>query len=677
MPNDETLRHNVTVWAPQAETVSVVMTPRSESLAGPEDQPEEFPAVRRADGWWRAEVPHDPAEVSYAFRVDGGDPLPDPRSGFQPEGVHGPSLQVRHDRFAWSDQRFQQVPLSAAVIYEAHVGTFSPEGTFDGMAARLDHLLELGVTHLELMPVCTFSGTRGWGYDGVGLFAPHRAYGGHDGLKRLVDACHRVGIAIILDVVYNHLGPEGNYLGSFGPYFTAEYQTPWGDAVNLDGPESHQVRRFFIDNALMWLRDYHIDALRVDAVHAFYDRSAVHFLEEMATDVDALEANLGRRLLLIAESDLNDPRIVTPREAGGFGIDAQWSDDFHHTLHAAVTGERRGYYVDFGSLGDIAKALEETFVYDDRFAPSRRRRHGRSALHLGQERFLGYHQNHDQVGNRAVGERLNHLVDRDLYKISAGLVLLSPFVPMLFQGEEWATSAPFQYFTDHGDPDLGRAVSEGRRNEFGDFGWKPEDVPDPQDESTFTRSILPWHEIDAHGDPPPHTGDSHRSVLAWYRELLTLRRRRPELAAGQARPQVRVLPVGSGRAGSEAGQNTVGERAVGERPGREGPAVERPGHEGAVGEQPGHEGAAGERTGGERSGAMGPSRSAGAGPGGAPGEALIMERGAVTVVANFAAEALTLEVPAGAALEVASKEGVEVRGVEAVVPGRCLAVFTA
>ncbi len=514
---------SVHVWAPKAERVTLRLgAPETTVTAEREMQP-------GADNWWSTDVNDDLTAVPYAFCVNGGRPLPDPRSSRQPNGVHGPSLQVDHSAFPWTDDGFQQAPLSAAVIYEAHVGTFSPEGTFAGMIRRLDHLARLGVTHLELMPVCTFAGSRGWGYDGVDLYAPHEAYGGPQGLKELVNACHARGLAVLLDVVYNHLGPEGNYLSQFGPYFTGEYHTAWGDAMNLDGAESHQVRRFFIDNALMWLTDYHIDGLRLDAVHAYYDRSALHFLEQLADEVGDREAHLGRRLVLIAESDLNDPRVITPPEAGGFGIDAQWSDDFHHAIHAALTGEDRGYYADFGTLGQIAAALERSYVYDGRFSTARRRVHGRSAVHLNQARFLGYHQNHDQIGNRAGGDRLHHIVGLDRYRIATALVLLAPFVPMLFQGEEWATAAPFQYFTDHGDPDLGRAVSEGRRREFSDFGWGADQVPDPQDEQTFLRSKLDWEQLDA-----------HQSILAWYRELLAIRRSYPELAAGAARPHVTV-----------------------------------------------------------------------------------------------------------------------------------------
>lgn len=513
------MTHPVDVWAPNAATVAVCIGNAEE------------PMRELNDGWWRFDSPLDPSEHAYAFRVDGGKELPDPRSARQPNGVHGRSLAVNHSAFGWSDAGFQPVPLSAALIYEAHIGTFSPEGTFDGAIAKLDHLSDLGVTHLELMPVCAFSGERGWGYDGVDLFAPHEAYGGPDGLKRLVDAAHAKRIAVVLDVVYNHLGPEGNYLSQFGPYFTSEHHTSWGDAVNLDGPESHHVRRFLADNALMWLRDYHVDALRIDAIHAFHDTSAIHFLEQVSEEVSTLSAHLGRDLVLIAESDLNDPRVVTSCDACGWGIDAQWSDDFHHALHAAITGERRGYYAGFGDLADIKRALERTFVYDGRFSPERRRIHGRSAAHIRQDRFLGFHQNHDQVGNRAVGERLSHLASPDRCRVSAALLLLGPFVPMLFQGEEWAASTPFQYFTDHGDEGLGRAVSEGRRREFRDFGWRPEDVPDPQDEATFRRSILNWDELER---------PEHRAMLDWYHDLIRLRRTYPELAAGAARPVVTI-----------------------------------------------------------------------------------------------------------------------------------------
>jgi maltooligosyltrehalose trehalohydrolase len=430
---------------------------------------------------------------------------------------------VDHAAFRWTDAGWQAPPLAAGLVYELHVGTFTPAGTFDGAIERLDHLVRLGVTHVELMPVAQFPGGHGWGYDGVDLFAPHSAYGGPDGLKRLIDACHGRGLAVLLDVVYNHLGPAGNYLERFGPYFTDRYATPWGRAVNLDGPGSDQVRRFFCDNALAWLRDYHADGLRLDAVHAIVDTSAVHFLEQLAAEVADLGARLGRHFVLVAESDLNDPRIVRGHDVGGYGLDAQWSDDFHHALHAALTGERGGYYADFGRLADVAKALGSAYVYDGRASAFRGRRHGRPATGLPGARFLGYLQTHDQIGNRARGERTSHLLSPGLLEIGAALVLLGPFVPMLFQGEEWAASTPFLYFTDHEDPALARAVSEGRRHEFQAFGWDPAEVPDPQAAETFRRSKLDWSEP---GREP------HRALLDWHAALVRLRREHG-LAAGR------------------------------------------------------------------------------------------------------------------------------------------------
>jgi maltooligosyltrehalose trehalohydrolase len=499
------------VWAPAARSVEVALA-RGRS-----------PLSASANGWWTGEAEAGPGD-DYSFVLDGADPLPDPRSPFQPGGVHGPSRLVDHAAFPWTDAGWRPPPLSSAIIYELHVGTFTSDGTFASAAKRLPHLVDLGVTHVELMPVAEFPGTRGWGYDGVDLFAPHHAYGGPDGLKALVDACHGHGLAVVLDVVYNHLGPAGNYLPRFGPYFTGRHQTPWGEAVNLDGPGSDEVRRFFCDNALMWLRDYHVDGLRLDAVHAFLDSSALPFLEQLAEEVAALEAELGRELVLVAESDRNDPRLVRPREAGGLGMDAQWSDDFHHALHAFLTGERHGYYSDYGPLADVAKALRDAFVVDGRHSRYRNRRHGRPATGLSGHRFLGYLQNHDQVGNRARGERSAHLLSPGRLRVAAALVLASPFVPLLFQGEEWGARTPFLYFTDHQDPVLARAVSEGRRREFAAFGWRAEDVPDPQDRRTFAASKLDWSEP---GRSP------HRELLDWHRRLVALRRRTPALLDGR------------------------------------------------------------------------------------------------------------------------------------------------
>jgi len=459
----------------------------------------------------------------YAFVLDGSGPLPDPRSPWQPYGVHGFSRMLDHSLFSWTDDRWQAPPLSSAVIYELHTGTFSPQGTFQGVAQKLDHLVDLGITHIELMPVNSFSGTHGWGYDGVGLFAPHEPYGGPAGLKELVDECHARGIAVILDVVYNHLGPEGNYLDRFGPYFTNRYSSPWGNAVNLDGPGSDEVRRFFIENALMWLKDYHMDVLRLDAVHAIIDTSSVHFLEELSQEVEMLQARTGRHLALIAESNLNNPRIVQPREIGGYGIDAQWNDDFHHALHTVLTGEKNGYYGDFGTLSDLAQAMEEIFVYSGRYSAFRGRKHGRPVRGVSGNKFLAYLQNHDQIGNRARGERLNHLVDTGRFMLGSALVFASACIPMIFQGEEWAASSPFQYFTDHQDEELGKAVVTGRREEFAAFGWDPGDIPDPQDPATFERSKPLWEEL----EHEPHT-----SVLAWYKGLIRLRRELPVLKDG-------------------------------------------------------------------------------------------------------------------------------------------------
>ena len=474
------------------------------------------------EGWWSANA--ETSDLNYGYSLNGEETtLPDPRSPWQPHGIHGPTALVDHSAFTWTDEHWQARPLPSAVIYEMHIGTFTPGGTFDAAIERLDHLMELGITHLELMPVNEFSGRWGWGYDGVDLFAPHHAYGGPDALKRLVNAAHEKGLAVILDVVYNHLGPAGNYLSRFGPYFTERHRTPWGEAVNLDGPQSHEVRRFLCDNALMWLRDYHFDGLRVDAVHALIDTSAVHFLEQLTKEVERLGFELGRHLALIAESDLNDPRIVRSQETGGYGFYAQWSDDFHHALHTVLTGENMSYYADFGTIGRLAKCLKHVFAFDGVWSTYRKRLHGRAVELLPGHKFLGYIQNHDQIGNRPAGERISHLVSHRRAKMAAGIVLTAPFIPMLFQGEEWASSSPFQYFTQHEDEWLGRAVSEGRCREFCDFGPDPERVPDPQDPHTFQRSKLQWEET--------RTG-LHADMLDWYHGLIRLRRTHRDLTNG-------------------------------------------------------------------------------------------------------------------------------------------------
>ena len=507
--------HVFRVWAPLAESIALQVDDRSIPLAGPDDA-----------GWWMAAEDSANAGTDYGFQIDkGGTAYPDPRSQWQPNGVHALSRVYDQQSFRWTDEAFQAKPLASAVIYELHVGTFTSEGTFDAAIAKLKYLHDLGITHVELMPVAAFDGNHGWGYDGVSLYAVHEPYGGPDGLKRFVDAAHGFGLAVLLDVVYNHFGPGGNYTGKFGPYLTEAHRTPWGGATNLEEAGSHEVRRFFLDNAQMWLRDFHIDGLRIDAVHSFVDRSAIHFLEQLAIEVETLGATLGRSLVLIAESDLNDPRIVVPRACGGFGMDAQWSDDFHHALFAVLSREDLGgYYRDFGSLTQLAKAMEKTFVYDGIFSRHRNRIHGRTAGGVSQHRFLGFIQNHDQVGNRAIGDRISHSAGIDRAKIASALVVLGPFIPMLFQGEEWAATSAFLYFADHEDRELARRVSEGRRREFQAFGWAPATIPDPESRATFERSKLRWDEV-----PEP----DHAAMLTWYRELISLRRSTPFLNNGE------------------------------------------------------------------------------------------------------------------------------------------------
>ena len=506
------MSHTFRVWAPNAErSVEVIIDDAR------------HPMERAAGGWWTATIAGAGPGTRYRFSIDGGPGRPDPRSASQPEGIDGPSEVVDHATFAWTDTGWRGVPLASAIVYELHVGTFTPAGTFDAAIERLPYLVELGVDAIELLPVAEFSGRWGWGYDGVDLYAPHHAYGGPDAMKRFVDAAHAAGIAVVLDVVYNHLGPAGNYLAEFGPYFTDRYTTPWGMAVNVDGPGCDEPRTFFIDNALMWLRDYHVDGLRLDAVHAVIDMSAVHLLEQLAVAVEHLGIATGRERFLIAETDLNNPRIVARREVGGYGIDAQWNDDFHHCLHTLLTGESSGYYESYGTIEQLATAYRRGFVFAGEYDPHRRRHHGRPPVDIPAWRFLGYLQNHDQIGNRAQGDRSSHLLDPDQLRLAAALVLTSPFVPMLFQGEEWGASTPFQYFTDHQDAGLGRAVSEGRRSEFAYFGWGPDDVPDPQDRGTFERSKLDWDELQR---------EPHCSLLEWHRELIRLRRSHPDLGPG-------------------------------------------------------------------------------------------------------------------------------------------------
>lgn len=516
--------HRFEVWAPRPEQVTLVL--------GADDAGGEHVDMEPVGGgWWRADVERAGHGTRYGFSLDGAPALPDPRSMHQPDGIEGISAVVDHDAFAWTDAAWRGVPLAGTVLYEMHVGTFSDAGTFDGAIEHLPHLVELGIDAVELMPVAEFSGTRGWGYDGVDLFAPHHAYGGPDGLKRFVDACHEAGIGVVMDVVYNHLGPSGNHLDRFGPYFTDTHQTPWGDAVSYDAADSGEVRRFVVDNALLWLRDYHCDGLRLDAVHAIVDDSATHVLEEIAGAVHALGVQLRKPLWVVAESDRNDPHTVRSVEAGGQGIDGAWADDLHHAIHVTLTGESSGYYADFVTDHALPVALQQAWLFDGRWSQARRRVHGRSPGGLPPHRFVVCTQNHDQVGNRAVGERLSQLVGPDRLRIAAALLLTTPFTPMLWQGEEWGASTPFQYFTDHSDPDLGRAVSEGRRGEFAAFGWDPEQVPDPQDRATYERSRLRWDE---------RTEGVHAELLGWYRSLLGLRRRVQDITDPRVPTEARV-----------------------------------------------------------------------------------------------------------------------------------------
>lgn len=496
-------RTRFTVWAPLQPEVR---------LRFPASGREE-PLIATPDGFHSIETDAPPGTL-YQYALSQGRVRPDPASLGQPHGVHGPSL-VMARASAKPATLFSNPPLRHHVLYELHVGTFTPEGTFDAIIPRLAALRELGVTAIELMPVAQCPGERNWGYDGVGLFSAQWSYGGLPGLLRLVDACHQHGLAIVLDVVYNHIGPEGNYLADFGPYFTNRYKTPWGAALNFDGPESDQVREFFIQNSLFWTRDCGIDGLRLDAVHAIVDHTASTFIEELTARNHAAAEARGRRVLIIAESGDNDPRLVRPRQTGGLGLDGCWNDDYHHAVRAAITGERRGYYRPFGEPKLIAKAIHDRYVFSGEYSSSHKRRHGAPARDLDHGQFIVFTQNHDQVGNRPAGDRLDRSADWDGSRAAAALVLLSPFTPMLWMGEEYAEPAPFLYFVHHSDPELIKAVREGRAAEFAEFQL-PGGVPDAQDDRTFLRSKLAWN-LRASG--------RHAGMLAFYTELLCLRRK--------------------------------------------------------------------------------------------------------------------------------------------------------
>ena len=507
----------VPVWAPAAQTVELHL-PSQDRLVG---------MIPVPGGWWTAPFDLEPG-TDYAFRVDGSPNRPDPRSALQPDGVHGPSRTVDPDTWRWTDQNWAGKDLRGSVIYELHVGTFTPEGTLDAAASRLGHLVDLGVDIVELMPLAAFPGKAGWGYDGVGLWAVHEAYGGPDALARFVDAAHNAGIGVCLDVVYNHLGPSGNYLSVFGPYFTPAHHTPWGEAVNYDHDGSQQVRAFVIDSALRWMRDFHIDALRLDAIHEIKDDAAAaatpqrHVLAELSDAVAALSIELGRPLSLVAEADLNDVGVITPTseeppaKAPSLGMTAQWADDVHHALHVRLTGEDQGYYGDFAEVGAWAKAYGRAFLHNGTWSTFRERNWGAPVPEdTDPRRFVVFGSDHDQVGNRAVGDRPSAILDDAALAATAALVLLSPYTPMLFMGEEWGTRTPFQFFTDHEEDDLARSVSEGRVREFAGFGWDADEIPDPQAAATVEASRLRWSELDE---------AEHARMLDWYQALTTLRR---------------------------------------------------------------------------------------------------------------------------------------------------------
>ncbi|HUS29287.1 MAG TPA: malto-oligosyltrehalose trehalohydrolase [Kofleriaceae bacterium] len=488
----------VRIWAPRAQRLDVVVG--ETRVAARQD----------ADGWW--EGPELAEGDRYVLSIDGAAPCPDPRSRWQPDGVNAASCWVEPQPAPRG--HFHPAALRDSVIYELHVGTFSQEGTFEGAVPYLDHLVQLGITHVELMPVAQFSGTHGWGYDGVDEFAPHAAYGGPRGLRELIRQCHLRGLGVIIDVVHNHFGPEGAYWTQFGPYTTSKHKTPWGEAINLDDTGSNEVRRFFIDSALAWLRDYGADGLRLDALHSLKDTSERHFVAELVDEVRTLEHQLRRRIVLIGEYDDHDPSAVAPRANGGWGLDAHWNDDFHHAIHVLVANERAGYYGDFAAPGTLAKILEDGYALDGGFSKFRQTRHGKPFGQLPRDRLVAYIQSHDQVGNRALGERLHHLAGNEKTALAAAILLTSPFVPMLFQGEEWAASTPFFYFAQLESEELRKAVREGRAAEHGGAGWsKP--PPDPTQPSTRDASVLRW---DERSEP------EHAQMLGWYQSLIAARK---------------------------------------------------------------------------------------------------------------------------------------------------------
>lgn len=498
------------LWAPEKEKMVLhVVKPFDKAFLMQKDEA----------GYFSVTVPFNENELRYFFKPNGENNFPDPASQFQPEGVHGPSQTIDHNFYKWKDEGWKGLPLHKMIIYELHVGLFTPEGTFEAIIPRLDELKELGVNALELMPVSQFPGSRNWGYDGVYPYAVQNSYGGPNGLKKLVDACHQKNMAVILDVVYNHLGPEGDYFSQFGPYFTKNYCTPWGDALNFDDEWSDGVREYFSENVIHWFQNYHIDGLRCDAIHAIFDNGAVHFWELTNQKLKALEQKTGRTFFLIAESDLNSPRVIKPPGEGGYGFDAQWLDDFHHALYVLINPPDKERYYDFGTIEQLAKAYNEGFVHSGQWVKFRKRKHGASSAGIPGNKFVVFNQNHDQIGNRADGKRLCMLVNVERMKLAAAAILLAPYVPMLFMGEEYADQSPFYYFVSHSDKALIKAVQEGRRKEFEAFGFD-KNIPDPQDEQTFLQSKIDWNK---------RTGGLHQLILQWHTELIRLRRELPAL----------------------------------------------------------------------------------------------------------------------------------------------------
>lgn len=499
------------VWAPILKNVELkIFTPREKIFSMEKD----------LNGYWVATIENVSIPTLYVYRLEGEKERPDPASHFQPDGVHNASQVIDHSSFKWGDSRWRGIPLSEMIMYELHVGTFTPDGTFDAIIPRLSEIKDLGINAIDIMPVAQFPGERNWGYDGVYPFAVQNSYGGPEGLKRLVNECHKKGLAVILDVVYNHLGPEGNYIRDYGPYFTDKYRTPWGIAINFDNAYSNEVRNFFTENALHWFKNYHIDALRLDAIHGISDLSAKPFLQELAERVEEFSSLMGRRFYLIAESDLNDSRVIRPRESWGYGIDAQWCDDFHHCVHTLLTGEKDGYYIDFGSIRHLEKSAQEGYVYSGDYSEFRKRNHGNSSKDRPADQFVVFSQNHDQVGNRMLGERLTNIVSFESLKLAAGIILLSPYIPLIFMGEEYGEEAPFVYFISHSDPVLIEAVRRGRKEEFKSFQWKGEPL-DPQDRYTFLKSKINWDK---------RKSGHNKILLDFYKHLIKLRRETPALS---------------------------------------------------------------------------------------------------------------------------------------------------